>query len=233
LTSDRKPRHVAIIMDGNGRWARAQGMPRIEGHRRGAEVVRDITTYNRELGVPFLTLYSFSVQNWSRPDAEVAGLMALLEEFCVRERDTLMDNDIRLMSIGRLDRLPPSTLRALSSLMEESCGNRSMRLTLALDYGGREELVRAMRSLAGRHPDAITETAISRALDTHDLPDPDLLIRTSGELRLSNFLLWQSAYSEFYFSAVPWPLFTRDEYLRALTAYGERSRRYGALDESC
>ena len=229
------PKHVAIIMDGNGRWANQRDLARIEGHRRGAETVRDITTYARELGISYLTLFSFSHQNWSRPPEEVAGLMQLLEDYCTQEHSTLMENQIRFTTIGELGRLPASTQEAIETLCEETAENSAMTLTLALDYGGREELVRAIRALARDVrtkkiiPDKIDEAAIEARLDTSWMPDPDLLIRTSGELRLSNFLLWQSAWSELYFSDVLWPDFSRADFDAALDNFAGRERRFGGL----
>ncbi len=233
-----RPRHVAIIMDGNGRWAKDRGLPRLEGHRQGAKVVRDITTFARELEIPYLTLYSFSVQNWSRPPQEVAGLMWLLEDYCRRERDTLMKNDIRLLTIGGLARLPAATRNAVEQLMEETAENRSMTLTLALDYGGREEIVAAVRRLASLvraeqlSPEAIDEATIGAQLDTAPMPDPDLVVRTSGERRISNFLLWQLAYAELYFTEVRWPDFGREHFIAALKDYARRERRFGAVGSS-
>ena len=232
-----RPGHVAIIMDGNGRWATDRGLARLEGHRKGADVVRDITTFARELGIQYLTLYSFSVQNWRRSAEEVAGLMTLLEEYCQNERLTLMDNDIKLATIGELARLPTSTRDALLKLVEETADNRSMTLTLAIDYGGREEIVAAVRRLAldvknkRLLPDKIDETAIETRLDTALIPDPDLVIRTSGEKRLSNFLLWQVAYAEFHFSDVHWPDFTRADFAAALADFASRERRFGGTSE--
>jgi len=231
---EHRPRHVAIIMDGNGRWASERGLSRLDGHRKGADVVRDITTYARELEISYLTLYSFSVQNWRRPPNEVAGLMELLLEYCHKERDTLMENEICLATIGDLSRLPDLTREALTALIEETADNRKMTLTLAIDYGGREEIVAAVRRLAHDvrqkrvHPDKIDETAIETRLDTALLPDPDLVIRTSGEKRVSNFLLWQIAYAEFVFTDVRWPDFDREHFAKALSEYSGRERRYGA-----
>jgi len=231
----RGPSHVAIIMDGNGRWASERGLPRLEGHRRGADVVRDITTFSRELGIRYLTLYSFSVQNWRRPAAEVAGLMDLLRDYCTRERATLMDNEIRLNTIGELSRLPDATREAITKLVDETAGNHAMTLTLALDYGGREEIVMAVRRLALEvkakrlSPDAIDEGAINARLYTALMPDPDLVIRTSGEMRVSNFLLWQIAYAELHFAPVLWPDFTRQNFQAALNDFEERERRYGGV----
>lgn len=231
------PRHVAVIMDGNGRWAQDRGMPRLEGHRRGADVVRDITIYARELGLDYLTLYSFSRQNWRRPASEVAGLMTLLEDYCRGERDLLMRNEIRLVTIGDLNRLPNSTRRALKNLAEETRNNTMMTMCLALDYGGREEIVGAVRRLAveveaGRvAPYVIDEAMIAARLDTAAMPDPDLLIRTSGERRVSNFLLWQLAYAELYFTQVRWPDFSRGHFAQALDDFAQRQRRFGALSD--
>jgi undecaprenyl diphosphate synthase len=231
-----RPTHVAIIMDGNGRWAKDRGLPRLEGHRRGADVVREVTTFARELGISYLTLYSFSVQNWARPPAEVAGLMQLLEDYCRRERDTLMKNGIRLATIGDLSRLPAATREAVQWLKRETRDNAQMTLTLALDYGGREEIVGAVRKLlddvrSGRvDAEAVDEAAVSARLDTASLPDPDLVIRTSGEQRVSNFLLWQLAYAELYFTDVRWPDFTREHFVAALADFAGRERRYGATE---
>lgn len=230
------PAHVAIIMDGNGRWAKERGLARLEGHRQGACVVRDITTHARRLGVPFLTLYSFSRQNWRRPPFEVAGLMALLEDYCHDERPTLMDNDIRLTTIGEVRRLPRTTREALAHLAHETRNNRSMTLCLALDYGGREEIVAACKRMVTEackgqlSASAVDETAIAERLDTAAMPDPDLLIRTSGELRVSNFLLWQLAYAEMHFTQVRWPDFTRQHFDAAISDFGRRQRRFGHSD---
>jgi undecaprenyl diphosphate synthase len=232
-----RPAHIAIVMDGNGRWAMQRGMARLEGHRKGAEVVREITTFARELEIPYLTLFSFSRQNWRRPPAEVAGLMQLLADYCGRERKTLMENDIRLATIGELSRLPGPTRQAVEELVEDSTGNRSMTLTLAVDYGGREEIVAAVRRLAQDvrrkriAPESIDESLIEAHLDTALLPDPDLIIRTSGEMRISNFLLWQLAYTELYFTEVRWPDFTRAHFAEALWAYASRERRFGGAGD--
>lgn len=227
------PKHVAIIMDGNGRWAEERGQKRLEGHRQGAQVVRDITTCARELGISYLTLYSFSRQNWRRPPDEVAGLMELLEDYCQKEQDTLMHHEIRLTTIGDTRRLPSATQDALLGLAQATAHNRMMTLCLAVDYGGREEIVGAVRRLAHQvagaqlSADAIDEAAISRHLDTACMPDPDLLIRTSGEKRVSNFLLWQLAYSELHFCPVRWPDFGRQHFIDALDDYSSRQRRFG------
>jgi undecaprenyl diphosphate synthase len=227
------PRHVAIIMDGNGRWAEEQGLPRLEGHKAGAKSVRDITTYARERGIRYLTLYAFSSENWGRPDGEVSGLMDLLREYLVDERKTLLDNGIELSTIGDTNRLPLPVRLLLEDVMKATRGATGMRLTLALSYGGRDEIVRAAKRLAlavdrgDLGVDEIDPERFERELYTQDLPDPDLLIRTSGEQRISNFLLWQLAYSELYFTGVPWPAFTRQTFDDALATFGGRERRYG------
>jgi undecaprenyl diphosphate synthase len=227
------PRHVAIIMDGNGRWAEERGLPRLAGHQAGAKSVRDITTYARELGVRYLTLYAFSSENWGRPDGEVSGLMDLLREYLVDERKTLLDNGIELSTIGDTARLPLPVRLLLEDVMKATRGESGMRLTLALSYGSRDEIVRAVRRLAlavdrgDLSPDEISAKSIERELYTQDVPDPDLLIRTSGEQRISNFLLWQLAYAELYFTDVPWPAFTRARFNEALATFGGRERRYG------
>ena len=231
------PSHVAIIMDGNGRWAERRGLPRLAGHRSGADTVREITTASRKLGLKYLTLYSFSVQNWQRPMAEVSGLMDLLEEYCVGERDLLMQNGIRLNVVGGRSRLPESTRLALEKLCDATKENTDMVLTLAIDYGGREELLQATRAMGEAVakgeliPEDINEDTLSSYLWTHDMPDPDLLIRTSGEVRLSNFLLWQSAYTELLFTDVLWPDFDPDQFVGCVEDFNLRQRRYGATAE--
>ncbi len=227
------PRHVAVIMDGNGRWAESRGMPRLRGHEEGAESVRAISRACRELGVAALTLYSFSTENWKRPADEVAGLMGLLSRYLVEERREIMDNGIRLNAIGQLDRLPAPVRLALHELMRASRDNKGMVLTLALSYGGRAEIVEAARALAkkastGRlSPDKIDEAAFAAELGTAGLPDPDLLIRTSGELRISNFMLWQCAYAEIYVTPVLWPDFRRPQLEDAFAVFNQRERRFG------
>jgi undecaprenyl diphosphate synthase len=227
------PRHIAIIMDGNGRWAEERGQPRIEGHRAGAKSVRDITTYCRELGVRYLTLYAFSSENWGRPADEVTGLMRLLSDYLQEERGTLLKNQIELCTIGAVDKLPLAVRTLLFAVKEATRGLDGMRLTLALSYGARDEIVRAVRSLCSDvkkgtvAPETIDEAAIAARLDTHDMPDPDLLIRTSGEMRVSNFLLWQIAYTELFVTPVAWPDFTRARLDEALEAYRTRQRRFG------
>ncbi len=231
------PRHIAIIMDGNGRWAQARGLSRVRGHEEGAESVRAIVRACRELGVGALTLYSFSTENWRRPATETAALMRLLQRYLRQEREEILTNGIRLRAIGELGRLPGFVRKPLAALRRESRGNEGMVLNLALSYGGRSEITQAARALArevaaGRlHPDDIDEAAFARHLDTAGLPDPDLLIRTSGELRLSNFLLWQLAYTELYVTETAWPDFRRPQLLEALEEYASRERRFGKTGE--
>jgi undecaprenyl diphosphate synthase len=237
LDPTKLPRHVAIIMDGNGRWAQRRGLPRVEGHRRGAVAVRDVVRAAREVGLRALTLYAFSSQNWQRPPEEVGTLMQLLRDYVIDERDEIMENDIRLIAIGDIDRLPDFVKAPLDALMAESAGNRSMTLTLALSYGGRESLVSAARELAGEvargalRPEDITEAHLGGALQTSGLPQLDLLVRTSGEERLSNFLLWEAAYAELYFTDTYWPDFGKDELYRALESFRRRERRFGRTRE--
>lgn len=228
------PRHVAIIMDGNGRWAERRGRPRLEGHAYGAQSVREIVTACRELdSVKALTLYAFSVQNWGRPDEEVEHLMGLLLDYLVEEKRTIMDNGIRLQAIGQIDRLPAKVLGQLRYLEDLSKANRDMTLTLALSYGGREEITLACQRIAARvlagelAVEAIDEAEIEKHLYTHDLPPVDLLIRTSGEMRISNFLLWQVAYAEIVVTDVLWPDFRRPELYASLEQYKGRQRRFG------
>jgi undecaprenyl diphosphate synthase len=229
----KPPQHVAIIMDGNGRWAQERGAERLEGHRSGAQTVRDIVTYARELGVRYLTLYAFSSENWGRPEPEVEGLMELLYDYLVEEQPTLLKNGIQFSTIGDKERLPAFVKTMLDAVREATADLDGMRLTLALSYGAREEIVRAVRSLAhdvkrgALDPDAIDVDTLGQRLDTHDMPDPDLLIRTSGEMRVSNFLLWQIAYSELYITKVAWPAFTRAHFDEALAEYQTRQRRFG------
>jgi len=235
IPEDRIPRSVAIIMDGNGRWAQARGLPREFGHDAGAKVVRKIVTESARLGLKGLTLYSFSIENWSRPSQEVNALMHLYAEYLVRERQTVMEHNIRLRHLGRRDGLPEIVLRELDETVRVSSSNTGMFLCLALNYGSRAEIADAVRKLARRveagelAPGDIDERLISEALDTAGVPDPDLVIRTSGELRVSNFLLWQISYAELYCTEVYWPEFSVEEFHRALHAYAARHRRFGGL----
>lgn len=231
------PEHVAIIMDGNGRWAKRQGMDRVRGHRVGAESVREIVRTSRELGISWLTLYAFSEENWKRPNFEIRALMKLLRKFLKTELDEMLENGIRLQAIGRIRKLDEKTRKTLAAVMEQTAGNREMVLTLALSYGGRQELLDAFRSLALQiqqgtiSQEQVTEETISRSLYASSMPDPDLLIRTSGEYRVSNFLLWQIAYAEIYVTPTLWPDFRREEFVRAIEDYGSRERRFGATSD--
>jgi undecaprenyl diphosphate synthase len=227
--------HVAIIMDGNGRWAQGRDMVRSEGHKAGAKAVRKVVTRARERGLKWLTLYAFSAQNWRRPLEEVEQLMALLVEFCEQERELLMDKDIRFRVIGDREKLPRHARMAAEMLEDATIDNGSMQLIIALSYGGREEIVHATRKLAEQvkagtlEIDAIDDAAISAHLWTHDVPDPDLVIRTSGELRVSNFLLWQIAYSEFFIDDRCWPDFDESAFDAALESFDQRDRRFGGV----
>ncbi len=227
------PAHVAIIMDGNGRWAESRGLPRVKGHEEGAESVREIVRECRRKGVKALTLYSFSTENWKRPPNEVGALMTLLHRYVLQERSEILEQGIQLRAIGHVDRLPLFVRTPLWALSRESRGNSDMVLNLALSYGGRAEIVDAVRAIArdvkaGRtRPDDIDEDLIASRLYTAGLPDPDLLIRTSGELRVSNFLLWQIAYAELYVTDVAWPDFRKPQLEAAFAAFGARERRFG------
>ncbi|MFH1810808.1 MAG: isoprenyl transferase [Pseudomonadota bacterium] len=231
------PRHVAIIMDGNGRWAQARGLPRLAGHREGAKTVRRIVTYAREAGIRYLTLYAFSSENWKRPPTEVAGLMDLLREYLRGELKTMLQNGIRLDVIGAVERLPEFVREPLEEACERTASLDGMTLTLALSYGGRDELLRAVRQIATEVRDGdlsleeIDDTCLASRLDTAGLPDPDLLIRTSGESRLSNFLLWQVAYSELLVLPQPWPDFDEQALHDAIIEYQGRERRFGLTGE--
>jgi undecaprenyl diphosphate synthase len=229
------PRHIAIIMDGNGRWAKERGFPRIKGHEQGAESVRAVTEACVELGVEFLTVYAFSTENWKRPEAEVNALWALLEHFIAQETPTLMKNGVRLQAIGRLHELPQSCQDALTRTIELTAQNPKTTLVLALNYSGRSEIIDAVRDLcreaaAGQLDSySINEETISKHLYTSAFPDPDLLIRTSGELRLSNFLLWQLSYTEIYVTEKMWPDFSKQDLRDAITEFNKRQRRFGGL----
>ncbi|GAB6124727.1 polyprenyl diphosphate synthase [Humidesulfovibrio idahonensis] len=223
------PAHVAVIMDGNGRWATRRGLSRSEGHRAGVRTAKVIITRARELGLSHLTLYAFSRENWSRPKDEVGLIFDLLVEFLKGELQNMLDQDIRLKHLGDFEGLPFAARRALGHVMQKTAHCRSMTLNLALNYSGREEILRACRSLVakGLQPEAVTEEALAAELYTAGQPDPDLIIRTSGELRLSNYLLFQAAYSEFYFTETLWPDFDAAELERALADYQNRQRRFG------
>ena len=231
----RIPRHLAIIMDGNGRWAEQRKLPRIFGHRRGVDAVKVVVEECRRLGIPCLTLYAFSSENWGRPAEEVAALMELLSLFLQKELNNLLKQNIRLNVIGDIAQLPAEVRQVLERTIARTAGNEQMVLTLALSYGARSEILRAVRSLAddvaaGRMAaEQIDEETLCQALDTRDLPDPDLLIRTSGEMRISNFLIWQGAYAELYVTPSLWPDFGKDELYKALEQYGRRERRFGLV----
>ena len=230
----RIPAHIAVIMDGNGRWARRRRLPRVAGHNAGVEAVRSTVETCARMGVRALTLYAFSVENWKRPRTEVETLWQLLRLYLDRELPLLMRHDIRFGAIGRLRELPASVRNQLDAVARQTAENRGLKLNLAINYGGRAELVDAVKALveeARRGPVAIDEAAISARLYTAGLPDPDLLIRTSGEMRVSNFLLWQIAYAELYVTGTLWPDFHRGELLRAVLDYQRRDRRFGGIGE--
>ncbi|MGY6535874.1 MAG: polyprenyl diphosphate synthase [Pararhodobacter sp.] len=229
------PEHVAIIMDGNGRWATGKGWPRLVGHRKGAERVKEIVRCAPDLGIRWLTIYAFSTENWKRSTREVLGLMILFARYIQREAEGLSSEGVRMRFIGERKRLDPRLQDLMAWIEERTRNNTRLNLTVAINYGGRDEIARAIRILAQRvesgelAPDAIDEVCLSDTLDTRDLPDPDLVIRTSGESRVSNFLLWQSAYSEYEFSPVLWPDFTPEVLAEIVSRYGHRERRFGGV----
>ena len=229
------PYHVAIIMDGNGRWAKKRILNRIEGHKKGADVVRTIVRTCREIGISILTLYAFSTENWQRPKTEVAALMILLKNFLKSEQKEMLDNNIRLNAIGQLEKLPEDVLQILHKTMTLTQNNDGLMLNLALSYGGRAEIVRMVREIAIKtkegkiDPDLITPELVSDFLYTKGMTDPDLLIRTSGEMRISNFLLWQIAYTEIFVTETLWPDFSRQEFLQIMKQYKRRERRFGKV----
>lgn len=231
LSSDKMPVHVGIIMDGNGRWAEMRGLPRIEGHRRGSERAKEIISAAMEIGIKTLTLYAFSIENWQRPKAEITTLMRLLELYLRNEFNNFMEKGIAFKTIGETWRLPENIRTLIAETEAKTAQNSSMTLIAALSYGGRNEIIRAVKKLisSGAAADNITEDIFSSCLDTAGVPSPDLIIRTSGERRISNFLLWQGAYSEFYFTDTLWPDFTKDEFYLALHDYNMRERRFGAV----
>ncbi|MCI7180076.1 MAG: isoprenyl transferase [Schaedlerella sp.] len=231
------PQHVAIILDGNGRWAKSRGMPRNYGHAQGSKNVERICEEAWRLGIKYLTVYAFSTENWNRPKSEVDALMTLLRNYMKTCLKTAEKNDMKIRVIGDLEPLDEDIKKRIAELTEASRNNGGLNFTIALNYGSRDEMVRAMRRLArdcvdGKIiPEEIDEKCFQSYLDTYDLPDPDLLIRTSGEQRLSNYLLWQLAYSEFYFTDVLWPDFTKEELIRAIEQYNSRERRFGGIKE--
>ncbi len=232
IQQDKLPRHVAIIMDGNGRWAAERNQPRVFGHRQGVQAVRAVTEAAAELGIPYLTLYAFSTENWKRPRTEVSALMGLLVETIKAEVKELNKNDIRLHAIGDLGKLPPKSYKALLQGMKDTARNKRMTLTLALNYSGRWDILQAVKSIcrkAEQNKTELTEKDFSQALCTSALPDPELLIRSSGEMRISNFLLWELAYTELYFTKVYWPDFSKEEFYRAILDFQKRERRFGGL----
>jgi undecaprenyl diphosphate synthase len=232
------PKHVAIILDGNGRWAKSKGMPRNYGHTVGAKNVETVCRAADELGIKYLTLYAFSTENWNRPSSEVEALMKLLDSYLKNCIKTAEKNNMRVRIIGDTTRLNPKFQESIRNLEEASASNTGLNLTIAINYGSRDEIVRAVRKVADEvqsgtlNPNEIDEATIAGHLDTADIPDPDLLIRTSGEQRLSNYLLWQLAYSEFYFTDVPWPDFHKKELELAVEAYNKRDRRFGGVDDN-
>jgi len=237
LRRERLPRHIAIIMDGNGRWAKARGMPRIEGHRQGVTSVRTVVEECARLGLDQLTLYCFSSENWKRPQLELELLMSLLRQYVVAERNEIMRQDLKFCTIGRTDRISSRVMREVQETIDLSRDNTGMRLCLALDYGARAELVEAVQSIARHVADStlsaseISEETISDHLYTAGMPDPDLVIRTAGEMRVSNFLLWQISYAELWVTDTLWPDFRRDQLLAALRAFADRERRFGGLTD--
>ena len=234
---EKLPAHIAIIMDGNGRWAKERGLSRLVGHQNGVESVRKVTEAATEIGIKYLTLYTFSTENWNRPQAEVDALMELLVENIVKETPTFHKNNVRLEAIGDLERMPAKVLARLRACIAETSVNTGLTLVLALSYSSRWELTDAMRKIAKRvaageiSADEITEQTVSQHLTTTAIPDPDLLIRTSGEVRISNFLLWQIAYSELYFTPTHWPDFREEEFYKAIVDYQHRERRFGKTSE--
>ncbi len=237
IPKERLPRHIAIIMDGNGRWAKRRGLPRIMGHRQGVKAVKEIVTAARQIGIAQLTLYAFSKENWNRPKDEVSTLMDILYNYLDRELATMLQNDIRLVTIGEIELIPEKARQKLLESIERTRNNRSMTLCLALSYGGRAEIVRAAQKIAqdilnkGLDSASIDETLFKQYLFTASMPDPDLIIRTSGEMRISNFLLYQGAYSELYFTGTLWPDFDKEEFIAAIKDYCGRQRRFGLTGE--
>jgi undecaprenyl diphosphate synthase len=237
LSKEKLPRHLAIIMDGNGRWAEKRSLDRIAGHQQGAETVRTIVQDCRKIGIPYLTLFAFSSENWSRPREEVDALMFLLKEFLLSELKEMLGHGIRLQAIGDLPRLPKEVNVVLNDAIKQTAGETGMTLTLALSYGGRDDILQAIRRLmvlcreGNLSPEELNENLFSKYLWTTHLPEPDLLIRTSGELRVSNFFLWQLAYTEIYVTSTLWPDFRSEELIQALLDYQERERRFGLTSD--
>ncbi len=236
LSPEQLPRHIAIIMDGNGRWAKNQGLPRVAGHERGATTVRNIVTHCARLGIDTLTLFSFSTENWKRPEDEVEFLMGLYARYLIAERETIMNNNVRFLHVGRREGLPDNVLDEMDETVSVSADNTGLRLCLALNYGSRDEIVDAVRSIARDvrtgtlDPDQIDESMVSGSLYTAGLPDPDLLIRTANERRISNFLLWQLSYAEIYVCSVLWPEFSEQDLNGAIQDFARRERRFGNVE---
>lgn len=237
LDKTNLPRHIAIIMDGNGRWAQNHSLGRIAGHRKGAESVRSVVESCRRIGIPFLTLYAFSSENWSRPETEVKALMTLLEKYLKTEARVMMKNNIRLLTIGDTEALPSKVRAVLEDTIRQTTANTAMTLILALNYGSQDEILGAVRRLVDEarrgsvEAADITQERFSNYLHTKGIPDPDLLIRTSGEFRLSNFLMWQMAYTEFYFTDILWPDFREEQLIEAILEYQRRERRFGKTSD--
>lgn len=237
IDNDKLPHHIAIIMDGNGRWAKQKSLSRIRGHMKGIDAVQEVVTACRELGIKILTLYAFSVENWKRPKEEVSALMTLLKEYLLKEVEEMLHNNIRLLAIGRLEDLPSDVQQTLRETMKKTEDRTGMILNLALSYGGRSEILQAVQRILGdcqkgkMAPEEINFQKFSDYLWTQGMPDPDLLIRTSGEFRISNFLLWQIAYTELYVTETLWPDFNREELLKAISDYQSRERRFGMTSE--
>ncbi len=237
IDKNKLPEHIAVIMDGNGRWAKEHGRPRVFGHKNGVTSVRETTEACAELGVKYLTLYAFSTENWNRPQLEVTALMSLLVETLRKEIHTLNKNNIKLKAIGDISKLPPKTYKALVEGIESTSQNTHMTLILALNYSSKWEIMKAVKQIAQNvadnqlSPEDIDEKIFESALDTHDIPDPELLIRTSGETRISNFLLWQIAYAELYFTPIYWPEFRKQQLYEAIIDFQNRERRFGKISE--
>ncbi|OPL08374.1 MAG: UDP pyrophosphate synthase [delta proteobacterium ML8_F1] len=223
------PRHVAFIMDGNGRWAKKRNLPRSLGHKAGTENIRKIIAYAKEKGIGYLTFYAFSTENWKRPQDEIQALMKLLKQYLMKEVDTFNKEGVRLCTIGSLEAFSPDLVQAIEEAREKTAGNRAITVIIALNYGSRQEIVRGVNRLIAQGKSEITEEDLNQVLYTRDFPDPDLLVRTSGELRLSNFLLWQLAYTELLFTPEYWPDFNEKSFEKALEEYTRRDRRYGGL----
>lgn len=237
IARDKVPLHVAIVMDGNGRWAAQRGLPRLVGHRAGANAIREVVSLAPEIGVKYLTLYTFSIENWRRPEEEIKGLMSLIDEMLQREVGELHQKGVKVNVIGRLSQMPNFIQRSFQDAMELTKNNQSLTLNIALNYGGRAEIIDAVKEICrvikekSLNPELIDEETLAKYLYTANIPDPELFIRTSGELRISNFLLWQIAYSELYVTPVLWPDFKRKDFLEAIYVFQQRKRRYGGLEE--